>query len=61
MYKDGIIKIIDFGWSNKFDEYRNTFCGTPDYFCPEMINGTGHNEKLDIWSLGILTYELLEG
>jgi len=28
---------------------------------PEMILGTGHNEKLDVWSLGILTYELIHG
>lgn len=26
-----------------------------------MIMGTGHNEKLDIWTLGILMYELLSG
>ena len=26
-----------------------------------MILGTGHNEKLDIWSMGILMYEMLHG
>lgn len=55
------IKIIDFGWSNQNDDFRNTYCGTPDYLSPEMIMGTGHNEKLDIWTLGILMYELLNG
>jgi len=55
------IKIIDFGWSNQNDDFRNTYCGTPDYLSPEMIMGTGHNEKLDIWTLGILMYELLSG
>ena len=61
--EDGYIKLTDFGLS-KFvtkNETANTFCGTPDYLSPEMILGIGHNEKLDIWSVGILLYELLHG
>lgn len=54
-------KLADFGWSSTDDEYRNTYCGTFDYLAPEMIRGTGHNEKLDVWTLGVLMYELLEG
>lgn len=61
LFKDGVVKLIDFGWSNFSDDFRNTFCGTPEYLCPEMIQGTGHSEKLDIWTLGILTFELLNG
>lgn len=55
------LKIADFGWSNTDDSMRNTYCGTPEYLSPEMILGTGHNEKLDVWSLGVLMYEMLHG
>lgn len=58
---NGVLKIADFGWSNYDDDIRNTFCGTPDYLSPEMILGTGHNEKLDVWGLGVLMYELIHG
>ena len=38
-----------------------TYCGTLDYLAPEMILETGHDKTLDIWSLGVLIYELLTG
>lgn len=58
---NGKAKLADFGWSNTEDGYRNTYCGTFDYLAPEMIKGTGHGEKLDVWTLGVLLYEMLEG
>lgn len=38
-----------------------TYCGTLDYLAPEMILELGHDKSLDIWSLGVLIYELLTG
>lgn len=62
----GEIKISDFGWSvHAPNNRRKTMCGTLDYLPPEMIKpGTSdnfYNEKVDLWSLGVLTYEFLVG
>lgn len=62
----GEIKISDFGWSvHAPNNRRATLCGTLDYLPPEMIkSGTKdnwYNEKVDLWSLGVLTYEFLVG
>lgn len=60
------IKISDFGWSvHAPNSRRKTMCGTLDYLPPEMIKpGSSDNyydEKVDLWSLGVLTYEFLVG
>jgi aurora kinase, other len=58
----GEIKIADFGWSvHAPTSRRNTMCGTLDYLPPEMVEGRDHDEKVDIWSLGVLLYEFLVG
>ena len=60
---EGICKLADFGWSN-FEEgnkQRETYCGTPEYLAPEMINKSGHDENIDIWSLGVMLFEMLTG
>ncbi|KAG9780444.1 serine/threonine protein kinase, AGC family, partial [Aureobasidium melanogenum] len=62
----GEIKISDFGWSvHAPNNRRQTMCGTLDYLPPEMLKpGSSDNfytEKVDLWSLGVLTYEFLVG
>lgn len=61
MFDNDVVKITDFGWSAEQNDVRNTFCGTQEYLAPEMIEGSGHDEKLDVWTLGILVYELIHG
>lgn len=59
---NGELKIADFGWSvHTPSSRRTTLCGTLDYLPPEMIEGKTHDEKVDLWSLGVLCYEFLVG
>jgi len=62
--EDGHIKLTDFGLS-KMDFSSNdvtySFCGSPEYMSPEMLNNNGHSRQVDIYCLGVLLYELLIG
>ncbi|KAJ6580972.1 kinase-like protein [Mycena capillaripes] len=59
---NGELKIGDFGWSVHAPGLRRmTLCGTLDYLPPEMVEGKEHNEKVDHWALGVLTYEFMIG
>ena len=62
--KNMVAKLTDFGWSNYMPgDYskRTTVCGTPIYLAPEIINNRGHDEKVDIWCIGVLMFELMTG
>lgn len=58
----GELKIADFGWSVHAPSLRRrTMCGTLDYLPPEMVEGHTHDEKVDLWCIGVLCYECLVG
>ncbi|CAG8971694.1 hypothetical protein HYALB_00003162 [Hymenoscyphus albidus] len=62
----GEVKLSDFGWSvHAPSNRRNTLCGTLDYLPPEMLkpgrDKNTYSNKVDLWSLGVLTYEFLVG
>ncbi|EGR28268.1 protein kinase domain protein [Ichthyophthirius multifiliis] len=56
-----VVKICDFGYATFLNCKQNNLCGTLDYVSPEMIQGKDYDFSVDIWSIGILTFELLFG
>lgn len=57
------LKIADFGFA-KFasgEDLSNTVCGSPLYMAPEIMKNQSYNESVDLWSLGIILWEMLTG
>lgn len=58
-------KLSDFGFAKRLDHaddsFFKTLCGTVSYMAPEIIMGNKYDLKVDIWSLGVVTYSLLAG
>lgn len=62
--KDGHIKIADFGLCKeeiRYGKTTRTFCGTPEYLAPEVLDDHDYGQAVDWWGLGIVMYEMMIG
>ncbi|XP_034326204.2 RAC-alpha serine/threonine-protein kinase isoform X3 [Magallana gigas] len=62
--KDGHIKIADFGLCKEEMYYgasTKTFCGTPEYLAPEVLEDNDYGRAVDWWGTGVVMYEMMCG
>ena len=61
--EDGYLLLADFGLAKDMagKDFTETFCGTPEYFAPELIDQIPHNKQIGWWELGVVLYEMVVG
>ena len=58
-----VVKLADFGFARFAEEHTlmETVLGTPMFMAPEVLTGKAYTYKVDVWSLGVLAYEMMVG
>ena len=60
-----LVKLIDFGLATYIPKDKNSplteYVGTPQYAAPEVVNHDCYDEKVDIWSTGVILFNMLTG
>jgi protein-serine/threonine kinase len=59
--REGIVKLIDFGFACHFDRNRTEKWSSDRYAAPEIWSGEPYNQAIDIWSLGVILYAMVYG
>jgi len=62
---EGHIRLTDYGMCKEGmlnpDDKTGTFCGTPNYIAPEILQGADYSFSVDWWALGVLMFEMMAG
>eukprot|EP00531_Pseudo-nitzschia_arenysensis_P007638 CAMPEP_0116143960 /NCGR_PEP_ID=MMETSP0329-20121206/15729_1 /TAXON_ID=697910 /ORGANISM="Pseudo-nitzschia arenysensis, Strain B593" /LENGTH=462 /DNA_ID=CAMNT_0003639315 /DNA_START=26 /DNA_END=1414 /DNA_ORIENTATION=+ len=57
--QEGIVKLFDFGMAAKVEDCDpDEICGSPRYMAPEVMTGKGYSLAVDVYSFGVILYEL---
>ena len=63
--RDGVVKVLDFGLARSAGDEshltRDQLVGTAAYLAPEQIEGEPIDQRIDVWALGVVLYQMLTG